>query len=111
MSKLNSERERSGVRVVPRFAAFIWRREEESKLKTVIVMVKLLLATAPAYAWETHTIESVNGDSIVLDDGRVFEPQESVDWSAGDHVIVNDSGDKIINKNSSDGPVDVDETD
>ena len=83
-------------------------------MKTAIKLVVLAVMLAnihPAFAWDKHTIESINGDYITLDDGRVFEGNGSSNWNDGDQVIVNSSGDKMINQTQGGDPIDVDESD
>jgi hypothetical protein len=82
-------------------------------MKKLLLAAALVATATPALAWEEHTIDSINGDSIILDDGRVFEPSNGSDisgWSDGDTVLLSDDEKRMIDKDNGDGAIDVEET-
>jgi hypothetical protein len=78
-------------------------------MRAPVIAASLLLAPAPAYAAEKHTIDSVAGDTVVLDDGSSFRAQDDISsWQDGDTVIVNTARDRLSNKDQNE-TVDADE--
>jgi hypothetical protein len=81
--------------------------------RITFALALIALAATPALAWEEHTIETVKGSAIIIDDGRVFEPSNGDDvssWEDGDTVLISDDGKRMIDKDNGDDPIDVEET-
>jgi hypothetical protein len=69
-------------------------------MKTGLLAAALLIAAAPAFAADQHTIESIDNNNVVtLDNGDQYQANDDTvqNWQNGDTVIVPDSQDRLIN--------------
>jgi hypothetical protein len=75
--------------------------------------IGLLMVTAQAQACEEQTIDSTDGNTVTLDDGSTYAPNNGdhiSNWSDGDTVLLKDGHDQMLNKDAyDDDPVDVEE--
>lgn len=80
------------------------------KIVSAMAIVLALTVTPALASWDEQTIEHTNGDTIMLSNGNVYQLESSDDissWQDGDTVLVNDDGDKMIDKDQDSDPVDV----
>jgi len=67
--------------------------------KYMLAAVAALALGGSAHAGDGHTVDDISRNGVIaLDNGDTYRAQDDVsNWDVGDHVIVTDDGDKIIN--------------
>lgn len=85
--------------------------KEPTKMKTLMLAACLAaLLCGPVAAAEQATIADISREGVItLDNGQTYQSNDDLSgWNVGDDVIIPDSDDKMINKDSNNDEIDVD---